>query len=226
MIRQTTDLPRSRALNRVLDDYYRVLAGRLRQVVVGDGLAARSVGVTSTKLHEGVTAATMNLAIAEATSSGRRVLLIDAHSAQPTLSRIFGYGRMKGALNVLAGAESLEGAVRPTGAAPTLSILPAGRLAAGQSTRRALAHVEILLDAAEQQFDLVLCDLPPVSVGSGCLDWASSLGGVALMIEAERVKAATARAAVQLLNRAGAELLGVILNKDPTQKVQWRRKPR
>jgi len=223
---ETPPAPAARKVSRILDGYYRALSERLRQATGGEDEAPRSIGLTGTDLGGGVTAVALNIAVAEAVDFKRRVLLIDAHSRQPTLSKMFDCGEASGVSDVLTGFATLTEAVHPTGVADGLDILPAGKPYAKSEYADAGSRMDELFRAAELEYDRVYCDLPPVKLGSGCLGWVHRLDGVVLMLEAGQVKAEAARAAKKLLTNAGAKLIGVVLNKDPAPRSDVRRRPR
>ena len=71
----------------------------------------------------------------------------------------------------------------------------------------------VLVKELAQDFELVVCDLPAAGQASCTSRLAGLLDGVLLVVESERVCCEAAERGKELLMRADAQLLGVVLNK-------------
>jgi Mrp family chromosome partitioning ATPase len=70
-----------------------------------------------------------------------------------------------------------------------------------------------LLGTLGGQFDFTIVDVPPVNHYADASVLAPKVDGVILVVEADRTPVVDAEAAKRNLNRAGARILGVVLNR-------------
>ncbi len=169
--------------------------------------------VTSTGPEEGKSTILANLAVSLA-QAGRRVLLVDTDLRRPSLHRLFALSKTAGLADVLAGDATLETALRATAVAG-LDLLPCGTLPPSPAELIESARLTQLISGLRGTYDFVLMDSPPAG---GLVD-ASLLSGLAdgvlFVVEPRRFDARLMRAAVRQLDRAGARVYGVVLNKAP-----------
>lgn len=193
--------------------------------LVGGSRAERAkvIGVTSCQSGEGVSTVAVSLAVTAASFGQGSVLLIDANFDRPAAHRLLGVKASPGLAEVLAN-RSQSPAFQPSAVA-NLSILAAG--AAEKCSVRALAASSFaeLVAGLQKSFVLIVVDLPSIEVGGFTMQMASSLDGVLLVVEAERVHGEVARRRKELLAQADARLLGVVLNKQrryvPASLERW-----
>ncbi len=170
-----------------------------------DGRSLRAIGVTSCLTGEGTTTVASNLASIAA--QGRRVLLIDANKPRHELQTAMQAAVSNG---IAARIEKTPGG---------LWQLDASKLkdGAGQSS---MATTRELVGSLSSKFDLVVVDLPSLE-SADVLDWLSALDGVVLVIESERVRWQVAARSIELLEQAGGQVLGTVLNKQREYIPQW-----
>ena len=80
-------------------------------------------------------------------------------------------------------------------------------------TLRSPERFEIVLSRLRDHFDLILVDLPALSSSPLGLAVCPLADGIILVVEAEKTKATIAEKAKQRIQRAGGNILGVVLNK-------------
>ncbi|MDH3719394.1 MAG: CpsD/CapB family tyrosine-protein kinase [Planctomycetota bacterium] len=212
---QTKTVGRSRTwrCSPAVEAYYDALVRRLQ--AIGDGLVGngpRTIGVTSAEPGEGVTTVTVNLTLAAKKLAPDPILLVDANVARPTVTRIFrARGRM-GLENILAGEASVFDCIADS-PVEQVSFMPPGNLLSAKRPAYDVASIEETLDNIKHVFPLIIIDLPPVGDLTNCLALAGSLDGVVMVVEANRVNVDVAQRAKHQLQQSGANLLGVVLNK-------------
>lgn len=146
----------------------------------------RLIMMASAMPGDGKTFSCINLALSMARESDTSVVLVDADTAKPHVSQIFGVEREPGLLDALADpTTAIEPLVLPTDVRG-LSILPAGyrRETATEllsSGRMANLAAELL---ARNPGRLVLFDTSPLLVTSESLALASIVGQVLLVVRA------------------------------------------
>lgn len=156
------------------------------------------------------TAALLASTLAEARSS--RVLIIESNWRTPRLGSLFRVsGGRPGSLYPLDAA-SLEASISPSDR-PNLFVLPAP--AADGRAERPFEDdaLDDLLTLAKQRFDLVILDAPPVGLFPDSLLFAAKVDGVILVTQSERTRMDEARRAKHELERAGAQIVGVVVNR-------------
>ena len=172
----------------------------------------RTLGVTSCRSGEGVSTVAAHLATAAAARQEGRVVLVDANLSRPAVPRIFGVPNSPGLAECVIDDERLEEALYPT-TMENLHVLATGK------TRGSPARVydaENLLDVVADLAGsavLTIFDLPPVRQVSCANRLSAALDGIVLVVEAESVPWEMAQRVKEILNRAGARIVGAILNK-------------
>lgn len=186
----------------------RFAAGRIRN----GGL--NSVAVTSSTRGEGKTFSACNLALAQANTS-MRTLLIDADFRGKGVSRFFRLDSMApGLAEVLSGAISAEQAWRPVtvDGRGELHVLPAGNTASGRSKMMDAAALTRLIADAESQFDLVVVDTPPLNIVSDAAAVAANVDGVIVVVRGGFTDRAALDFTLHRLRRTEVHVLGLVLN--------------
>jgi len=90
-----------------------------------------------------------------------------------------------------------------------ISVMTAG-------SRPAVIDCEAVAGAVAQvmeQFDFVIIDLPPVNRYADAAILAPKVDGVILVVEADRTPVVDAESAKKSLDRVGARIFGVVLNR-------------
>jgi capsular exopolysaccharide synthesis family protein len=234
-----TSPARSLALARVpqsdVAEAYRVLRTSI-QFAYGDTLPLVLL-VTSPGLGEGksVTSASLGASFAQA---GKRTVLVDADLRNASLHTLFSLPNDLGLAQLLEaeptavgqdvdGKATVPNSARPTVAAcllptevPGLLLLPAGPMP--------LVHpgdlfesvkMRRLLESLRPAVDVVIVDSPPVLSVADTAVLASIGGAVLLVAEAGHTRGQAAAQAKELLLRAQARVLWVVLNKVPDTTV-------
>ncbi|MGO9111416.1 MAG: CpsD/CapB family tyrosine-protein kinase [Thermoguttaceae bacterium] len=174
--------------------------------------AIRTLGVTSCRVGEGVSTVAAHLAAAAAARQEGRVVLVDANLSRPAATQIFGVPNSPGLFDCVIDDEPVADAVYPT-AVENLHVLSSGKIQ-GSPARVYDAEnlLEVVADLARQSA-LTIFDLPPVRQVSCANRLSAALDGVVLVVAAESVPWETALRVKEILTRAGAKIVGAILNK-------------
>ena len=160
--------------------------------------------------------AAANLAVS-LSGPNQRVLLIDANLRKPRLHELFGQERQPGLADVLTGDDELlgtaaGGALRKTQVA-RLWLMPSGSASRNPADLLGSERFSKLIDRLRSRFDWVVLDSPPVlAVTDACLI-AHVASGVLFVVGCGQTSREAARAAVERLDAAGANLLGALLNR-------------
>ena len=166
--------------------------------------------ITSTVPGEGKTTLALNLALAHAQT--RRTLIIDADMRRPQVAQRMGLsGTEKGLSNLVAGDVPAEQCIhRVPGTA--LAILPVGDLPPNPLELLLSQRFEQALTDLAKLYDVIVIDSPPVGLVSDALVLAPRVTSTVLVVRAMATAAPLARKSISRLQRAGASMLGVVLN--------------
>jgi receptor protein-tyrosine kinase len=171
------------------------------------------VMVTSSQPGEGKTFTAINLALSIAMEMDKRVLLVDADVAQPSIPHRLGLSPEKGLLDLLSDpAITLSECLLRTNI-DKLTILPAGTPHARSTELLASeAMSRLIADLANRYPDrVVVFDTPPLLASSESRVLATYLGQVLFVVEADRTAQATITEALSTIE--SCPVVMTVLNK-------------
>lgn len=173
--------------------------------------APKALLVTSSRPGEGKSTTSASLAVNFA-QLGMRVLLIDADLRNPSLHRVLSLDNSAGLSNYLAGAADAAEIVKDSGL-PGVTIMSAGPLPPNPAELLSGPRFSSLLASAEETFDVIIVDGPPVMGLADSPIISSVTAGTLLVIEAGQTRRAVVRDALKRLEFARARVVGALLNK-------------
>jgi capsular exopolysaccharide synthesis family protein len=173
--------------------------------------AVHTLMVTSTLKGEGKSTTSANLAVALA-RDGRRVTLVDADLRRPTVHKQFGLANGAGLTSAIAGGMPIAEVSLDAGI-ENLRIVTAGPIPPNPAELLDSARFARIVEELRTTNDIIVFDAPPVLGVADASVLAGRVDGVALVVASGAVERKAARRAVQMLQQARANLLGVILNK-------------
>lgn len=190
---------------------------RTRLQFIGVAEKSRSIVVSSSVPGEGKTTTAIKLAVS-LTDAGARVLLIDADLRRPSVAEYLGLEGRAGPTTVLIGKAALEGAVQPW-ADSTLDIPPAGQIRPNPSELLGSTAMQRLLKVATDTYDMVLIDSSPVLpvTDAAVLGW--QVDGTLFIAGMDRIRGPQLREALDSLETAGGQGLGLVINKIARREV-------
>lgn len=172
----------------------------------------RSLLVTSARAGEGKTVTASNIAIVYA-QSGRRVLLVDADLRLPRVHLAFGLVNKVGLTSVLVADRTIIDGFAHATATPNLSVVPSGPLPPNPAELLGSHRMRSFLEAALSAYDLVVLDSPPLQGFADAAVLSSMMDGTLLVVDASRSRRRAVKQAGETLARAGANVVGVVLNR-------------
>jgi capsular exopolysaccharide synthesis family protein len=158
-----------------------------------------------------------NLSIVMA-QAGRSVAILDCDLHRPSQHTQLGQLNRLGLSEIMLQEPlHLNGALRPAHI-PNLALLPSGVTPPNPAELLGSKKMSQLLDLVAAQAEIVILDTPPLSALTDAAVLASKVDGVILVIETGRTRMADALHAKQQLERVGANIIGVVLNKVPISR--------
>ena len=164
--------------------------------------------VTSAQASEGKTTTTLNLAAA-LMEGGSRVVVVDCDLRRPAVGSRLDIENGAGLTDVLIGRAELEDVLQPWGSKG--SVLPAGPTPPNPADLLASEGMAELLKVLGQEYDHVLIDTPPLLPVTDAAILAAATSGALLVTAAGKSRTTELREATEILDRAGARTLGVVV---------------
>lgn len=171
--------------------------------------APKTLLVTSPGPTEGKSTSALTLAQNFA-KLGKRVLLIEADLRNPSLGRTLGLNASTGLSSLLAGAASMAQCTLASGE-DKLDIILSGPLPPSPTELLAGVKLVSLMTIAEQKYDQVIIDGPPVLGIADAPILSNVARGTLLVVQSAESKIGAAQAAVKRLRGAHASLIGALL---------------
>jgi capsular exopolysaccharide synthesis family protein len=148
------------------------------------------------------------------------VVLVDSDLRRPMLHRLFQLRNREGLTDVLLDGEPmLNGRLQETGI-ENLRVMTSGPLPPNPSELLGSQKMKRVLERIEGEADVVLLDAPPLLPVTDAAVLASQADGVLVVSEAGRTRQGPLKRALLILEQAGANVLGAVLNRAP--KRSWR----
>lgn len=180
--------------------------------MAGDA-GARTVAIVGAEREEGRTTFAVLIAVlAAAVDPSRRVLLVDADIERGRLGELFGVdAQAPGLGDLFEGAAKPEACIHAT-ALPNLFVMPAFRAGRHVMTFNAPAFAA-LLGHARAQFGLVVADTAAASENKAVLALAKAAGTALLVVRYGGPTREQVARLVEDLRRAGAAIVGCVMNQ-------------
>jgi len=166
--------------------------------------------ISSPRPREGKTTATIYMGSIMA-QSGQRVLLIDTDLRRPRLHKSLGVSRATGLTNLIMNEVTIEDVIKTTDI-PNLYVMPCGPTPPNPAELLLTHRFREVLTQAQERFDFILLDSPPVLAVTDGVILARLSDGVVLITQAGKTIADDARNAASKFRDVDAPILGVILN--------------
>ena len=180
------------------------------------GKSSYIVGVTSCSRGEGVSTVAVGLAYVVSLFENENVLLVDSNLHHPDSDEVLGYNRPTG-LYEMSVKEQIP---RQDGDSGNSFLNPAMQnyIATVDGSKK----VNKLLPSVERlNYKLIVLDLPSISEGISAVKSASQIDGIIFVIESEKVRREVVLNAKEKLEKSGAKILGVVLNKRRFYIPRW-----
>ena len=208
------------AADSVESDTYRIIRAALRAAQLPK--TGTALLVTSASPGEGKTTTACNLAVSLA-RSGKRVVLCDADLRLPSVHQRFGLDTGAGLADLLVdGAAPLESALAET-SVQGLGILRAGMATGNPSDLLSSDAMTRRLQEMKRQADIVLVDSPAALSVADASALATACDSALLVVRAGNTRVSLIQQAVDVLQSAGLDIVGVVLNRAKGRLPRYRR---
>jgi polysaccharide biosynthesis transport protein len=195
----------------VMAEAYRSLRTNLEFAAVDRPL--RTILITGPDPDSGKTTVAANLALSIALS-GKRALLLDADLRRPRIHNLLKLSQAPGLTDIFRDATDVVGAVRLWGPHEELAVISSGAPPPNPAELLASARMEEILAELRAEADTVVIDSPPFLVADAAI-LAARVDGVVLVVRPGRTTGEAMKAMLEQLERAGARVLGIVVNRIP-----------
>lgn len=179
----------------------------------------RTLIVTSPEPSEGKTTVAVNLA-AIFSQAKRSVALVDADLRHPNVHRYMGLSNRDGLSNLFRDQSDVSKVSRTKVDLPKLSIITTGHLPPNPSELLGSDRMGWILEELQSIADMVIIDTPPSLVADAQV-LAAKVDAVLIVIKPGKTSAEAARSSMELYRRAGARVVGVVLNRIPRNRSYY-----
>lgn len=174
----------------------------------------RSILVTGATPYIGKSTVSANLAVILA-QSGASVLVVDADLRRPTLHKMFEVDNQRGLTNLLLDSALSPQSVIQKTMIEGLQVMASGPLPPNPAELLAMEKMKRLMDTLLQLYDYVIYDSPPVMAVTDATVLSRQVDGTILTLGYGKVTREEAVYAKEQLEKARANIIGVIINGMP-----------
>jgi capsular exopolysaccharide synthesis family protein len=171
-----------------------------------------SILVTSAGPREGKSTTLVNLGIVMA-QAGKQVILVDTDLRRPTLHKFFDLKNTQGLSDLLLEPGQADDSLLQATGVEGLRILTSGPLPKNPPDVLGSKKMSQIVDGLRQQADMVLLDSPPVIGMADASLLAAQAQNAVLVVDIEQTPRDVLKQAKDLLEKADARVLGVIVNR-------------
>ena len=190
---------------------FRALRTNLQYVDVDNPV--RAVVVTSSLAGEGKTTTSANLALTQA-QSGQRVLLLEGDLRRPKAVDLFGLVEGVGLTNVLVGKADFDEVVQSV-VVGGLDVLASGPVPPNPSELLGSHQMEHLLTELKERYDLIVIDAPPLLPVTDAAVLARVADGAVMVVRHSKTRREELETAREALESVNARVLGIVVNMIP-----------
>lgn len=195
---------------------YRVLRTNIQYSSVDKDI--KSIVITSACPREGKSTVSGNLALAFA-QNGKKVIIIDCDLRKPSIHRKFDISNLCGLSEVIIGKEILDNTIQKY--KYNLDILPSGKLPPNPAEMINSTSMSNLLEELKEKYDIVIIDSPPLEAVTDGQVLSTKADGTILVLEAGESKIESVKEAKSLLNKVGANIIGIVMNQVSKNKKKF-----
>jgi capsular exopolysaccharide synthesis family protein len=174
--------------------------------------------VSSVDMEVGKTSVAANLAAAMSQAE-KDVILLDGDLRRPNVHNYYGFQNNIGLSDVFRGEYSIDQVIKNWPGGP-VSVISAGEPPPNPSELLGSRKMSRILESLSRSSDIVIIDGPPFIVADAPI-LASKVNGVLLIIQLGHTRKPSIKGMMEQINRSGAKVVGVVLNRLPTKSVGY-----
>lgn len=175
--------------------------------------------ITSTVADEGKTVSAFNLAESFA-EAGKKVLLIDCDLRGSFLNKFLIVKEKVAGISEILTNQAID-VINKTNI-KNLDIILSGKVPPNPSELLSSNLFKLLIKSLKEKYDYIIIDTPPVTVATDAVVVGRIVDGVVLVVRNDFVKRNSVQRAKIELERNGARIIGVVLNRVNKDQVDYK----
>jgi capsular exopolysaccharide synthesis family protein len=195
---------------------YRTLRTNIQYLSIDNEI--KSILITSACPKEGKSTVAGNLALSFA-QNGKKVIIVDCDLRKPSIHRKFDISNLCGYSEVMIGKETLEHSIQKYKS--QINILPSGEIPPNPAEMINSMTMSYLLDELKSEYDIVIIDSPALEIFADSQILSTKVDGTILVVKAGESKIESVKEAKNLLNKVGANILGIVINQVSKDKKKY-----
>lgn len=189
---------------------------------IPNGKKCKVIGVTSALKGEGKSTTAVNIAYTMAQAGGK-VLLVECDLRLPTLAKRLTVNAEPGVSNLLVGQCSVNEALQGSGIKSNLWVITAGEIPPNPAELLGSTNMEKVIGKLSEHFDVIVLDLPPLTVVSDALIASKYVDGMIVVVRQGYCDRRSIDETVRQLHFADAKILGFVMTGANTQSKSYKR---
>lgn len=169
------------------------------------------ISVTSSMQNEGKSTVMANLAVSFA-NLDKKVLIIEGDLRNPSVHRMFNISNINGLTDILLGNKSFTESVYCTDV-KNLHVLTCGPIPPNPSEMLSSKRIREFVESVRDYYDYIFIDAPPIGIVTDAGIISTYTDGCIFVVGAGEADIEMAKVSKERLEKVGANILGVVLNK-------------
>ena len=182
----------------------------------------RVIGVTSALKGEGKSTTSMNIAYSFA-QMGQRVLLVEGDLRLPNIANRLGLHSKPGISNLLVGQCSGNEVLQKSSFLDNVHVITAGDIPPNPAELLTSDQMKQTMAALSQVFDVIILDLPPVTVVTDAQIASSLVDGMVVVVRKDYCDKKAIFETVNQFHFAGTKILGFVFTGADLPKRAYKR---
>ncbi len=185
----------------------------------GSEKAIKTVLFCSSHREEGNSTVAVNFG-QTLSAEGYRVILVDANLRHPSLHRLFHLEKENGLTDLCFERTILARVMKPT-VLNNLWVVTSGNPYSNPAAIFESEFFDAMVEQMKMQVDWVIFDSPPLNSCGDAITLARKMDGVVLVLQSEKTRREVVLQYKDRLQKTGAHILGVVLNKRRFHIPKW-----
>lgn len=199
-----------KALSFQIKESYKTARTNIDYSIIKKG--CKKIAFTSSAKGDGKTITAINVALALAQKVNTKVLIVDCDLRRPRVHSALKLTPVPGIANHLNDECTYEDIIKPTNS-PNLYAVCYGVIPPNPSELMSSKGMEEFIKRAENEFDYIIFDTPPVGVVIDAIPIINASDGTVIVVKNNSTTYPQLNSTIDTLKRSGCKILGVIVNK-------------
>ena len=169
------------------------------------------ITVTSSMQNEGKSTVLANLAVSFA-NLDKKVLIMEGDLRNPSVHRMFNISNIKGLTDILLQNKVFADCVHCTDV-KNLHVLTCGAIPPNPSEMLSSKKIRDFIESLREYYDYIFIDAPPIGIVTDAGIISTFTDGCIFVVGAGEADIEMAKVSKERLEKVGANILGVVLNK-------------